>query len=113
MIGSALLRAMSLVGAAVLLMCSVSGCAVLPFGAYRFDEINGTVLDKETRMPIQGVVVVGRLGLEKTNFGGSSFNRPLVVKETVTDKEGKFSLPSSIATDIDNVKLQKGETRWC
>ena len=74
--------------------------ALWPAGIYRFDAIKGTVLDKETRKPIEGVVVVGHWGLQTNQIMSSSYSGPLVVKETITDKDGKFTIPASVATDI-------------
>jgi len=89
-----------LLATALLFAFSTNSSALWPAGVYRFDAITGTVLDKETRKPIEGVVVVGHWGLEKQLVMGSSYTGPLVVKETVTDKDGKFTLPASIATDV-------------
>ena len=87
--------------ATVMLFAFVNNAyALWPAGVYRFDAIKGTVLDKETRKPIEGVVVVGHWGLERQLIMGSSYTGPLVVKETVTDKDGKFTIPASIATDV-------------
>ena len=84
----------------LLLTFSASAFALFPFGAYRFDAISGTVLDKETRQPIEGVVVVGHWGLRGNTLMNSYYSGPLVVKETVTDKDGSFILPASFATDV-------------
>lgn len=78
-----------------------SAAALWPAGIYRFDAISGTVLDKETRKPIEGVVVVGHWGLRQNHgFEGSSYTGPLLVKEAITDKDGKFLLTPTITTDI-------------
>ena len=87
--------------ATVMLFAFVNNAfALWPAGVYRFDAIKGTVLDKETRKPIEGVVVVGHWGLETNQIMSSSYSGPLVVKEVVTDKDGKFTIPSSLVTDI-------------
>ena len=85
---------------AMIFALSANAFALRPFGVYRFDAISGTVLDKETRKPIEGVVVVGHWGLEKDTLMNSDYSGPLVVKETLTDKNGKFMLPASMATDV-------------
>ena len=89
-----------LITGAMLIAFSNSSFALWPAGIYRFDAIKGTVLDKETRKPVEGVVVVGHWGLERQLIMGSSYTGPLVVKETVTDKDGRFKIPASVATDV-------------
>ena len=89
-----------LITGAMLSAFSTSAFALWPAGVYRFDAITGTVLDKETRKPIEGVVVVGHWGLETNQIMSSSYSGPLVVKEVMTDKDGKFTIPASVATDI-------------
>ena len=87
--------------ATVMLFAFVNNAyALWPAGVYRFDAIKGTVLDKETRTPIEGAVVVGHWGLRTNQIMSSSYSGPLVVKETITDKDGKFTIPASIATDV-------------
>ena len=93
-------RIASMFAMALLLAFSSSSFAIWPFGVYRFDAISGTVLDKETRKPIEGVVVLGHWGLEGNTLMNSYYAGPLVVKETMTDKDGKFMIPASVATDV-------------
>ena len=90
----------SMFATALLLTFSANAFALFPFGVYRFDAISGTVLDKETRKPIEGVVVVGHWGLEGNTLMNSYYAGPLIVKETMTDKDGRFTLPASFATDV-------------
>ena len=89
-----------LLATVMLFTFSTNSSALWPAGVYRFDAIKGTILDKETRKPIEGVVVVGHWGLRTNQITSSSYEGPLVVKEAVTDKDGKFTIPSSIATDV-------------
>ena len=89
-----------LLATVMLFAFSTNSSALWPAGVYRFDAITGSVLDKETRKPIEGVVVVGHWGLETNTLMNSSYSGPLVVKETITDKDGKFTIPASIATDV-------------
>ena len=90
-----------LIAIATLFAFSNSSFALWPAGVYRFDAISGTVLEKETREPIEGVVVVGHWGLERSvGYSGTTYTGPLLVKEAVTDKDGKFSIAATVTTDI-------------
>ena len=89
-----------LLATVMLFAFSTNSSALWPAGIYRFDAIKGIVLDKETRKPVEGVVVVGHWGLRTNQIMSSSYEGPLVVKEAVTDKDGKFTIPASVATDI-------------
>lgn len=94
-------RVASLIAIAMLVAFSTNSFALWPAGIYYFGAISGTVVDKETRKPIEGVVVVGHWGLRRNiGYSGTTYTGPLSVKETVTDKAGKFLLTPTIATDI-------------
>jgi hypothetical protein len=65
---------------------------------YTFTETNGTVIDAETKKPIEGLVVVGMWELEWTR-GPTYISEAIVTKlihveETVTDEKGQFTLPA-------------------
>ena len=93
-------QVVGLLATVMLFAFSTNSSALWPAGIYRFDAITGVVLDKETRKPIEGVVVVGHWGLEKQLIMGSAYTGPLVVKEAVTDKEGRFLITPTVTTDI-------------
>lgn len=65
---------------------------------YTFTETRGTVIDAETKKPIEGLIVVGMWELEWT--GGPTYatmgtaSKLIHVEEAVTDAEGKFILPA-------------------
>ena len=65
---------------------------------YTFTETRGTVIDAETKKPIEGLIVVGMWELEWT--GGPTYiteaivSKLIHVEETVTDEKGQFTLPA-------------------
>ncbi len=67
----------------------------LPDG-YTFTETRGTVIDAETKKPIEGLIVVGTWELEWT--GGPTYiteaivSKLIYVEETVTNEKGQFIL---------------------
>lgn len=62
-------------------------------GFYSADEITATVVDADTKAPIEGVNVVAEWAIRGgINYG--SIVGYMNVIETVTDKEGKFHFPS-------------------
>lgn len=74
--------------------------SVLPFSAcaltltYSADAIEAHIIDADTKQPLAGVIVTANWELEQGSYGG---NRPigqLVILETVTDKDGKFTFPA-------------------
>lgn len=65
---------------------------------YSFTEIKGTVIDAETKKPIEGVVVVA---LWKINWRGrpgiyyeGGTAKVIHAEEAVTDKDGKYTIPA-------------------
>jgi hypothetical protein len=68
---------------AVLISCSGCMTYINKDGPYY-----GKIVDKETRQPLEGVVVVGDWGAAQ--WGSTSYYDTY---ETVTDKEGNFTIP--------------------
>ncbi|MFH2043617.1 MAG: hypothetical protein ABIK92_00540 [Pseudomonadota bacterium] len=66
-----------------------SGCAI------RTPQINGLVLDEETKQPVPEAWVTSLIGIRTTTIAGK-VNSTLTVNQphTRTDKEGKFMIPS-------------------
>lgn len=65
---------------------------------YTFTETHGTVIDAETKKPIEGLIVVGIWELEWTR-GPTYISEAIVkklihVEETVTDEKGQYTLPA-------------------
>lgn len=61
---------------------------------YSKPEFRGRVIDKETRAPVEGAVVV--VLYEKWEFGGPGGGNtlPMDAKETLTDQNGEFLFPA-------------------
>jgi len=60
---------------------------------YHKPEYKGKVIDKETKEPIEGVVVSVYYEVDTYNIAGGG-NRVIHTKETLTDRNGKFVIPS-------------------
>ncbi len=86
----------------------VSYCFGLKYG-----PIAGQVIDGETKMPLEGAIVFVQwtithgIGFHSTELSG--------VQETITDKDGHFSLsgcPSAVVNQPDIVIYRKGYIAW-
>lgn len=55
-------------------------------------EIKGSVVDAETGKPIEGAIVIGMWAL--TQIPGEGFGGYAKIQVEITDKEGKFTIPS-------------------
>jgi hypothetical protein len=76
-----------------LVLYAAIGASVSACGIYSADEITATVVDADTKAPIEGVNVVA----EWTIRGGINYGATvgyMNVLETVTDKNGKFHFAS-------------------
>jgi hypothetical protein len=71
-------------------------------GCYAYLPIDGTVVDANTKQPIEGAVVL----VEWTITRGESIGLPVTetyeVFETVTDKDGRFKIETSVANPFVN-----------
>ena len=68
----------------------ITGCVPLPRIYFGADEVYGTVLDAETKEPLQGVNV---LGVWKQYDGyHANYSANLVMRESVTDEKGYYKL---------------------
>ena len=83
---------MARLGLVALATLSMSACALRTYSA---KEIEGWVVDAETKQPIEGANVVADWWL-KIGKGG----RSLVLMEAVTDKNGRFYFPAWGPTEI-------------
>lgn len=61
---------------------------------YHKPEYKGRVVDAESNEPIEGAVVVVSYGKVTMGLGAGSNSSIINVRETKTDKEGKFVIPS-------------------
>lgn len=71
------------------LLCLLAGCAGSP--SYTAAPFSAQVIDKETKQPIEGAVVVANWHLVTGSLDGERHVGQLEVKETVTDRNGQFS----------------------
>jgi hypothetical protein len=61
---------------------------------YHEPEFKGTILDTETKQPIEDAVVVAVYKKASIGLGAGSIDSIINVRETLTDKEGHFKIPS-------------------
>jgi hypothetical protein len=79
----------------IVVTVTFQACATSPVPMfYRGAEIKGQVVDADTKEPIEGVVVVAKWELYCANPVDGSHCKVLHVYEAVTDKEGRYSMPS-------------------
>lgn len=89
----------------ILISMVTSGCI--------YPGINGKVLDNATGKPIEGAVVVAQW--TKTHGFGLTYHDLHKITETLTDKEGKFSLSGTFALFIDPPEMiicKEGYIPW-
>ncbi len=72
-----------------ILILSTTGCALV----HRYDAYYGKVVDGETKEPLEGAAVLAVYNTEEYGLAGSVYHY-LDAKETVTDKNGEFRIPS-------------------
>jgi hypothetical protein len=77
----------------------VSGCA---YGIRYEGPYSGRIIDADTRKPIEGVVVLGVWYREIVTPGGATHNY-YDAKETVTDKNGDFTIAGQGLLILSNV----------
>jgi hypothetical protein len=88
----------------LILLPMISGC-YLP--------MTGTIIDAETKAPIEGAVVL--VEWTKTKGVGFTYTESYKVAEILSDKEGKFKLPGClcIATEDPDITIyKKGYVAW-
>lgn len=61
---------------------------------YHKPEFSGQILDKETKQPIEGAVVVAVYNKENVGFGAGANTDIITVQEALTNNNGKFHIPS-------------------
>ncbi len=84
---------------------SMSSCAV----TYQFDPIEAWVVDAETGKPIEGAVVTANWELVKGSLDGPRYYGQLDVKETVTDKNGRFYFEGFSKVDTSWAELRESD----
>jgi hypothetical protein len=73
----------------IIVVAPMSGCFI-----YHEPAFKGTILDINTKQPIEGAVVVVEYRKEFMGVGAGSISSTINVRETLTDKEGNFRIPS-------------------
>ena len=93
-----LIRALAtLVATPLLAACTVT---------YQFAPIEAWVVDAETGKPLEGVVVTANWELVKGSLDGERYVGQLEVKETVTDKSGRFFFEGFSKEDRSGAELR-------
>jgi hypothetical protein len=87
------------------LLLSLTSCAV----TYQFDPIEAWVVDAETGKPIEGAVVTANWELVKGSLDGPRYFGQLEVKETVTDKNGRFYFDGFSKEDTSGAELRDSD----
>lgn len=72
----------------IIMIASTAGCL------YHKPEFSGQILDKETKQPIEGAVVVAVYNKEYMGVGAGANTKIINVRETLTNSDGKFHIPS-------------------
>lgn len=86
-----LLRALLVVAG----LAAIPACAAVYPPAYSAEAIEASVIDAETKQPLEGVVVTANWELRGgASPGGSTAVGQLMVLEAVTDKNGRFYFPA-------------------
>ncbi len=61
---------------------------------YHEPIFNGKILDIDTKQPIEGAVIVVEYNKATIGLGAGSISSIINLRETLTDKEGNFHIPS-------------------
>ena len=91
--------------AALAIFIPLAACTV----TYQFTPIEATVVDAETGAPIEGAVVTANWELVKGSFDGERYFGQLEVKETVTDKNGRFYFEGFSKEDSSGAELRQSD----
>ena len=90
---------------AIVASLSLTSCAV----TYQFAPIEAWVVDAETGAPIEGAVITANWELVKGGFDGPRYFGQLEVKETVTDKSGRFFFAGFTKNDSSGAELRESD----
>lgn len=72
----------------IIMLGPATGCV------YHKPAFQGTVLDDETKLPIEGAVVMAIYNKQTMGLGAGANTKKINVKEALTDVNGKFRIPS-------------------
>lgn len=76
---------------------------------YSAESIRAWVVDAETKQPLEGVVVVAHWQLFYSTVGGRVPGGQLMVLESITDRDGKYTFPAWGPKKVPQYKPQKGD----
>lgn len=79
----------------VMVLCSSNASA--GWLIYHKPSFQGQILDGKTKLPLEGTVVVALYNKRSMGLGAGTLSSVNAIFETVTDKEGKFHIPSYTA----------------
>jgi hypothetical protein len=79
---------------AVFMVAFVTASSEAGWLIYHEPELKGTILDIETKKPIEGAVVVAVYKKATLGLGAGSISSIINVRETLSDKDGLFHIPS-------------------
>lgn len=80
----------------IILVLFTAACLKSGWLIYYEPALKGTILDIDTKQPIEGVVVAVEYSKETIGLGAGGISSILNWRETLTDKDGHFRIPSYI-----------------
>ncbi|GFO64608.1 hypothetical protein M1B72_15990 [Geomonas paludis] len=83
-----------LVLALISLLCLSATASHAMWPVYHEPAFDGQVLDLENKQPVEGAVVVAIYNKRSMGAGKGQSSTVINIKEALTDKEGKFHIPS-------------------
>lgn len=87
------------------LLLELTGCTV----TYHFAPIEARVVDSETGVPIEGAVVMANWELVQGSLDGPRYYGQMEIKETVTDKDGRFHFEAFTKSDSSGAELRESD----
>ncbi len=79
---------------AILILSITTATAEAGWLIYHEPEFQGTILDIDTKQPIEGAVIVAVYKKSTMGLGTGTMSSIINIRETLTDKEGNFRVPS-------------------
>ena len=69
--------------------CQLTACAIFPRLYLGADKVHGTVIDSETKSPLEGVIVL-EMWEQMDGYEGGHYSANLVMNEAVTNEIGYY-----------------------
>ncbi len=76
------------------MVCTVESVSYAGWLVYHESALKGTILDIDTKQPIEGAVVAAVYRKSTMGLGAGSESSVINARETLTDKKGNFVIPS-------------------